>query len=156
MTLIGWAQILAFCVIIAALTPVVGGYMTRVFTGERTFLSPILRPVEVALYRLGGVDEKHEQQLAVLLGQLAHRLAQGSRTEVLLQRLAHVEDLGGVEGVAGRVGRQVPGAALDHPQPLVAGRGGQPARQGPWLTQPVEVLDKTQPHGLVDVVGVGR
>jgi K+-transporting ATPase ATPase A chain len=61
MTLIGWVQIIAFCVVIVALTPVVGGYMTRVFMGERTFLSPILRPVEVALYRLGGVDEKREQ-----------------------------------------------------------------------------------------------
>ena len=61
MTLIGWAQILLFCVIIVALTPVVGGYMTRVFAGERTFLSPILRPIEVALYRLGGVNEKQEQ-----------------------------------------------------------------------------------------------
>jgi K+-transporting ATPase ATPase A chain len=35
--------------------------MTRVFAGERTFLSPILRPVENGLYRLGGVEEKHEQ-----------------------------------------------------------------------------------------------
>ncbi|MGD9837017.1 MAG: potassium-transporting ATPase subunit KdpA [Afipia sp.] len=61
MTLIGWAQIFAFCAIIVALTPVAGGYMTRVFVGERTFLSPVLRPVEAALYRLGGVDEKHEQ-----------------------------------------------------------------------------------------------
>ncbi|TXJ11274.1 MAG: potassium-transporting ATPase subunit KdpA [Afipia sp.] len=61
MTLIGWAQILLFCAIIVALTPVVGGYMTRVFAGERTFLSPVLRPIEVALYRLGGVDEKQEQ-----------------------------------------------------------------------------------------------
>jgi len=61
MTLIGWAQILLFCAIIVALTPVVGGYMTRVFAGERTLLSPVLRPVEVALYRLGGVDEKQEQ-----------------------------------------------------------------------------------------------
>lgn len=61
MTLIGWAQIFAFCLIIVALTPVIGGYMTRVFAGERTFLSPILRPVELTLYRLGGVDEKQEQ-----------------------------------------------------------------------------------------------
>ncbi len=61
MTLIGWAQILLFCIIIVALTPIIGGYMTRVFAGERTFLSPILRPVELALYGLGGVDEKHEQ-----------------------------------------------------------------------------------------------
>jgi potassium-transporting ATPase potassium-binding subunit len=35
--------------------------MTRVFNGERTFVSPVLRPVEVALYKVGGVDEKHEQ-----------------------------------------------------------------------------------------------
>ncbi len=61
MTMIGWAQIIIFCVVIVALTPVIGGYMTRVFAGERTFLSPILRPVESALYRIGGVDEKREQ-----------------------------------------------------------------------------------------------
>src|SRR5260370_16584529 len=35
--------------------------MTRVFTGERTFLSPILRPVEAGLYWLGGVDPRREQ-----------------------------------------------------------------------------------------------
>ena len=35
--------------------------MTRVFNGERTFLSPVLRPVERGLYRLGGVDETREQ-----------------------------------------------------------------------------------------------
>lgn len=61
MTMIGWAQIVIFCAVIVALTPVIGGYMTRVFAGERTFLSPILRPVESALYRVGGVDEKREQ-----------------------------------------------------------------------------------------------
>src|SRR3984893_18334071 len=61
MTLIGWIQILLYCAVIIAIVPVLGGYMTRVFNGERTFLSPVLRPVETALYRLGGVDEKHEQ-----------------------------------------------------------------------------------------------
>ena len=38
-----------------------GGYMTRVFAGERTFLSPLLRPVERAIYWCCGVDEKEEQ-----------------------------------------------------------------------------------------------
>jgi K+-transporting ATPase ATPase A chain len=38
-----------------------GGYMTRVFSGERTFLSPVLRPVEVVLYATAGVDERREQ-----------------------------------------------------------------------------------------------
>src|SRR6201982_2339676 len=44
-----------------ARTRPVGGYMTRVFTGERTFLSPVLRPVERAVYWCCGVDEKEEQ-----------------------------------------------------------------------------------------------
>jgi K+-transporting ATPase ATPase A chain len=61
MTVIGWIQILLYCAIIVALTPVLGGYMTRVFTGEHTFLSPVLRPVELALYKIGGVEEKGEQ-----------------------------------------------------------------------------------------------
>src|ERR1035441_6072212 len=61
MTIIGWIQIILFCAIIVALTPVLGAYMTRVFNGERTFLSPVLRPVEAALYWVGGVDEKREQ-----------------------------------------------------------------------------------------------
>src|SRR5579862_5152859 len=61
MTLIGWTQILIYCAIIIAITPILGGYMTRVFNGERTFLSPIFRPVEVAIYKISGVDERHEQ-----------------------------------------------------------------------------------------------
>jgi K+-transporting ATPase ATPase A chain len=61
MTVIGWIQILVYCAIIVAITPVLGAYMTRVFKGERTLLSPVLRPIEVALYRMGGVDEKREQ-----------------------------------------------------------------------------------------------
>jgi potassium-transporting ATPase potassium-binding subunit len=61
MTAIGWIQILLFCVIIVAITPVLGAYMTRVFSGQRTFLTPVLRPVEVAIYKLAGVDERQEQ-----------------------------------------------------------------------------------------------
>src|SRR6187401_1406037 len=61
MTLNGWIQILLYCAIIIALVPPLGWYMTRVFNGERTFLSPVLRPVEAGLYWLGGVDEKREQ-----------------------------------------------------------------------------------------------
>ena len=61
MTVIGWAQILLYCAIIVAITPVLGAYMTRVFNGERTFLSPILRPVELAIYKIAGVDERQEQ-----------------------------------------------------------------------------------------------
>jgi potassium-transporting ATPase potassium-binding subunit len=61
MTVIGWIQILLYCAIIVALVKLLGWYMTRVFNGERTFLSPVLQPVEAALYWVGGVDERREQ-----------------------------------------------------------------------------------------------
>jgi potassium-transporting ATPase potassium-binding subunit len=61
MTAIGWIQILLYCAVIVALAKPLGWYMTRVFDGERTLLSPLLRPIEVAIYWVGGVDEKREQ-----------------------------------------------------------------------------------------------
>src|SRR5712672_3006692 len=61
MTVIGWIQIILYCAIIVALVKPLGWYMTRVFNGERTFLSPVLRPVEAGLYLIGGVDERREQ-----------------------------------------------------------------------------------------------
>jgi K+-transporting ATPase ATPase A chain len=61
MTVTGWTQIILYCAIIVALTPLLGAYMTRVFNGERTWLTPVLLPVERMLYRAGGVDEAHEQ-----------------------------------------------------------------------------------------------
>ena len=61
--------------------------MTRVFNGERTFLSPVLRPVEVALYRVAGVDEQREQHLAHLHGRHAavprRRLSHPLRADAL-------------------------------------------------------------------------
>ncbi|HWE76894.1 MAG TPA: potassium-transporting ATPase subunit KdpA [Pseudolabrys sp.] len=61
MTAIGWIQILLYCAIIIAITPMFGGYMTRVFNGERNFLSPLLRPIEIVIYKIAGVDERREQ-----------------------------------------------------------------------------------------------
>jgi K+-transporting ATPase ATPase A chain len=61
MTVIGWLQIILFCAIVAALAKPLGWYMTRVFNGERTFLSPVLRPVEAGIYWISGVDERREQ-----------------------------------------------------------------------------------------------
>ena len=61
MTSIGWIQIALYCAVIIALTKPLGLYMTRVFTGERTFLSPVLRPIERVLYRVSGIDEAQEQ-----------------------------------------------------------------------------------------------
>jgi K+-transporting ATPase ATPase A chain len=61
MTTTGFIQIALFCAIVLALTPLLGGYMTRVFNGEQTWLTPVLRPVETFLYRVSGVAEKQEQ-----------------------------------------------------------------------------------------------
>src|SRR6266542_1453062 len=47
--------------VLVAITPILGGYMKRVFTGERTMLDPVLRPLERLLYRLSGVDAETDQ-----------------------------------------------------------------------------------------------
>jgi K+-transporting ATPase ATPase A chain len=57
----GWIQIALYSLIVIAITKPLGGYMTRVFNGDRTLLSPILRPLERALYGICGVKEKDEQ-----------------------------------------------------------------------------------------------
>jgi potassium-transporting ATPase potassium-binding subunit len=60
MTTYGAIQLaLFFAVLLAAVKPL-GSYMARVFQGERTFLDPVLRPIERLLYRLGGVREHEE------------------------------------------------------------------------------------------------
>src|SRR5271163_3112133 len=61
MTIVGWIEIALFCVVVVALVRPLGGYITRVFNGERTFLSPVLCPVEAALYWAAGVDPRREQ-----------------------------------------------------------------------------------------------
>ena len=61
MTINGWVQIAIFCVMLGLLVKPLGGYMTRVFNGERTLLRPVLRPIEVGLYKLCGVREDEEQ-----------------------------------------------------------------------------------------------
>ncbi|MCW0001178.1 potassium-transporting ATPase subunit KdpA [Pararhizobium sp. YC-54] len=76
MTLNGWIQILIFCGIVILLVKPLGAYMTRVFSGERTLLSPLFSPVERGLYRLAGTSEKEEQHwtsyvFALLLFNLA-------------------------------------------------------------------------------------
>jgi potassium-transporting ATPase potassium-binding subunit len=62
MTINGWLQILFFFLIILAITKPLGVFMTRVFKRERTFLDPILRPIERLIYRLTGVNEDREMR----------------------------------------------------------------------------------------------
>jgi len=60
MTANGWAQIALYLFAVLALTRPMGGFLHRVFAGERTLLSPLLRPVESSLYRLSGVRPEQE------------------------------------------------------------------------------------------------
>ena len=62
MTANGWFQIGLFLLVIFALTKPMGVFMSRVFDGGKTFLDPLLRPLERLLYRLTGVDEKREMR----------------------------------------------------------------------------------------------
>ena len=76
MTLFGWIQILVYCGIIILLVKPLGGYMYRVFNGERTLLSPIFGPLERGLYRICGTSDREEQHwtsyaVAMLLFNLA-------------------------------------------------------------------------------------
>ena len=62
MTVNGWLQIIVFLAVLLAVTKPLGIFMARVFSRERTFLDPILRPVERLIYRLTFVDEDHEMK----------------------------------------------------------------------------------------------
>ena len=62
MTVNGWLQIIVYLAVLLAITKPVGVFMARVFSRERTFLDPVLRPIERLLYRLTLVDEEHEMR----------------------------------------------------------------------------------------------
>jgi len=62
MTANGWLQIIVFLALLLAVTKPLGIFMARVFSRERTFLDPVLRPVERLLYRLTLVDQEHEMR----------------------------------------------------------------------------------------------
>jgi potassium-transporting ATPase potassium-binding subunit len=61
MTANGFIQIALYCVVVTLLVKPFGFYMTHVFNGERTLLSPVLRPVERLIYSMGRVNENEEQ-----------------------------------------------------------------------------------------------
>jgi potassium-transporting ATPase potassium-binding subunit len=60
MTANGWFQILVFFVILLAITKPIGVFITRVFAREKTFLDPLLRPIERLIYRCCGIDDSRE------------------------------------------------------------------------------------------------
>jgi K+-transporting ATPase ATPase A chain len=91
MTTIGWLQIsLLFLAVLLAIKPL-GLYMARVFSGERTFLSPVLAPVEGGFYRVSGVDPNKEQSwLGYTLAMLTFSLAGFLALYAMLRLQAHL------------------------------------------------------------------
>ena len=87
MTILGWAQIAIYAIVVILITRPLGGYMTRVFNGERTPLSPVLRPVERGVYFISGVDEKSEQNWVIYVIAMLLFSAAGFITLYALQRL---------------------------------------------------------------------
>jgi potassium-transporting ATPase potassium-binding subunit len=86
MTTIGWVQAIVFFLIILALTKPLGSYMARVFQGERTWLSPVLAPIERSIYRICGVREDEEMTwYAYALSMLAFSLIGLAYLYVLLR-----------------------------------------------------------------------
>ena len=105
MTFNGWLQILLFFALILLVTKPLGLYMTHVFTGERNFLSPVLRPFERLIYKICGVD--HEREMGWKEYALSIILFSGASGLVLylLQRLQGVlplnpQNLPGVDSAA--------------------------------------------------------
>jgi K+-transporting ATPase ATPase A chain len=87
MTSNGWLQIGLFAAIVIAITRPLGGYMTRVFAGEWTFLSPVLRPAERFAYWCCGVDETEEQPWPIYAMSMLFFAVAGFVTLYALQRL---------------------------------------------------------------------
>lgn len=87
MTFSGWMQILVYCGIVVLLVKPLGGYMYRVFSGDRTFLSPILAPVERGLYRISGTSEREQQHWTTYAAALLFFNLAGFVVLYALQRL---------------------------------------------------------------------
>jgi potassium-transporting ATPase potassium-binding subunit len=101
MTIIGWVQISIVLVAVTAAAIPFSGYIARVLAGERTYLSPVLTPVERLFYKLSGVDPGREQSwLNYTLAMLAFSLA-GVASLYALQRLQNFLPLNpqGFDGV---------------------------------------------------------
>ena len=87
MTSNGWLQISLFSLIVVLITRPFGGYMTRVFAGERTPLSPVMRPVERFVYWCCGIDETEEQSWRTYAVSMLFFGLAGFVTLYVLQRL---------------------------------------------------------------------
>jgi K+-transporting ATPase ATPase A chain len=102
MTSNGLLQLLVYLVLLVAVTPPLGIYMTRIFAGERTLLTPVLRPLERLIYRICRIDEGEEQHwtdyaVAMLLFSAVSMLVLYALERLQAFLPANPQHLGGVE-----------------------------------------------------------
>jgi potassium-transporting ATPase potassium-binding subunit len=90
MTIVGWLQIAVVLALVLAASVPLSSFIVKVMAGERTWLSPVLTPVERALYRVAGVDETREQSAYIYtVAMIAFSIA-GFLSLYALQRLQNV------------------------------------------------------------------
>ena len=90
MTLVGWSQIILVLAAVVACSMPLSAFVARVYSGERTFLSPALGPIERGFYRLAGVDPAREQDwYAYTIAMIVFSVA-GFLSLYALQRLQNV------------------------------------------------------------------
>ena len=90
MTALVSLKIAVYFLLVLAVTKPLGLYMRRVFSGERTFLDPVLLPVERALYRLGGVDARKEQDWKAYASSMLVFSVLGVLGVTAIERLQHL------------------------------------------------------------------
>src|SRR5689334_9755157 len=90
MTLNGWLQIAVFAALVLATVKPLGIYMAHVFAGERTFMSPVLRPIERSFYAIAGVDAEKDQHWTTYAFAMLLFNAAGFLLVYLLQRFQDV------------------------------------------------------------------
>jgi K+-transporting ATPase ATPase A chain len=90
MTYVLILKIVVFFLLILAVTKPLGLFMRRVFSGEKTFLDPLLRPVERLVYRIGGVDETKEHDWMQYTIAMLLFSAVGLLLTYVIQRFQHL------------------------------------------------------------------
>jgi K+-transporting ATPase ATPase A chain len=101
MTLVGWGQIALTLALVLLCALPLGRFMARLFGGERTFLSPVLGPVERGFYRLSGVDGREQGWLAYTLSMIAFSAASFALLYAILRLQAFLPlNPQGFEGMA--------------------------------------------------------
>jgi K+-transporting ATPase ATPase A chain len=90
MTAVGWSQIAIVLALVLVTAVPLSGFIASLYKGERNFLSPVLRPIEIGFYRLAGVDETREQSALVYATALIAFSIAGFLSLYALQRLQNV------------------------------------------------------------------